>query len=255
VDGTNGEVKVEEAVLKSRSRPATPATPSLEERLRLRFGLTVEEAPEWLREPKPTGKLKPGCASFDLAMMERNFLIGVCRAYCQRKGEKRIENHQMLDRIDRLLAFKESLEFNAMIGDFKDQMTREWEGQRWRYNRWRDYKAGRPVKVDAALEGEDGVKTIIEPFDPRSPAPQKPSLQMPKLDDDEEGGPVRTFHIPPRLVIFIEKALKVMDWPTFWGDWPVKLCKKFNVAAADQKDEPDEEEQETDAAQAEVEAE
>lgn len=218
--------------------------PSLEERLRDRLGFTTEDAPSWLQNPKPPGKLKPGFVAQELTMKDRNLVIGACRAYCQRKGEKRIENHQFLERLNRILAFDETLEFYAMIGDVKDQMTREWNGQRMRYNRWRDWKAGLPVKVDTALEGEDGVKTIIEPFDPNREAPAKPSHQAPKLPNDEERGPIRTFHIPAKLSVFIEKALKAMDWATFLTEDAVILCEKFGIEAKEEEKEEAEETEE-----------
>lgn len=215
---------------------------TLEERLRGRLGFTLEDAPPYLLEPSAV-PLKPrtGCLVHQLTMKDRNLIIGACRAYCQKKGNKDIRNLNNLDRLIRLFNFQETLDFNALVGDVQAQMNREWAGAKMRYDRWRDWKAGLPTKVDTSFEGEDGAKTIIEPFVPSAPAPPKPPARPPELPKDEERGPVRSFNILARLDVWIQKALPVMEWNTVMTEDAVILCKLFNVGMRHQEEEGGEE--------------
>jgi len=224
---------------------ADPMSKSLEERLRERFGLPVEDAPTYLRAPaKDPAKPRPGCIVYPLTMMDRNLLIGAGRQYCGKKGNRTNENHDKLNRLDRLLDFTETLDYHAMVKDANDQLDREWRGAAMRYNRWRDYKAGLPVKIDTALEGEDGVKTIIEPFDPAAKAPPKPPPRPQALSDDEERGPMRAFQVPAKLVVWIQKVLTAVEWNAVQTKHGMTLCRIFDIEVSKEKAEEDEAETE-----------
>jgi len=213
------------------------STLSLEERLRGRFGYpSLDEAPPYLRAPaKDPGKPRPGCILHSLTMMDRNLLIGAGRQYCGKKGNRTNENHDKLNRLDRLLDFTETLDYHAMVKDANDQLDREWRGAAMRYNRWRDYRAGLPVKIDTALEGEDGVKTIIEPFDLSAKAPPKPTPRPPMLPEDEERGPERIFQIPAKLVVWIQKVLTAVEWNAVQTKHGMTLCRIFDVEVSKEK--------------------
>lgn len=179
-----------------------------------------DEVVKALVPPEPP-KPPPGCVERVLNYRDRNLLIGACRAFCTKDGHKGLMDQMKLDKLNKLLAFESTLEYFAEIDDAHEEKLLEWQRAINKYKLWRSHKAG-------ILKAEDFRKE----FPDTNPADEipKPPLRPPDIDPQKMRGPERAFHIPSKLDVWIQDALKRSEWSTAVTEYAVELCSKFGLA-------------------------
>jgi hypothetical protein len=174
-----------------------------------------------VKDPEPVErKPPPGCVERILNFKDRNFIVGACRAYCEKEGHKGFKDQKKLDQVTKLLNFEATLDYNAAVGDHGEELTLAWEAATARWKLWRRYKeklitADEIRKTYPDLDLERGV--------------EKPPLRAPEISAEEQRGKDSTFYIPSKLDAWVQDALRAMDWTTVMTRYAVELCEKFGI--------------------------
>ena len=180
-------------------------------------------APELLRPAitEPTEKkIPPGCVERVLNFKDRNFIVGACRAYCEREGHKTFKDQKKLDQVTKLLDFETTLDYYAVISDRKEDLSVAWESAMAKWRTWRRHKEKLVTtedvrKVYPELDLEKGV--------------EKPPLRAPDVSAEDERGKESSFYFPSKLDVWVQDALRAMDWTTVMTTYAVELCEKFGI--------------------------
>lgn len=187
----------------------------------------VQTVTRELLEPKnkeaEEKKVPEGHVVRTLSFRDRNLIVGACKFYVQ--GEKgKYKGQFKVDRVSKLLCFEETLDYFNMVNDSQAENLFKWQEQRQAYVSWRSMKGGM-VKV------EEFVKQF--PDLDLDECPPKPPIRQPELSDDEQRGKPREFHIPSKLDVFIQDALRDMEWNPDWSEYVVELLTKYGISPED----------------------
>ena len=180
--------------------------------------LAAQEGEKKLSVPVPEG-----CVTRTLNFRERNLIVGACRFYV--KGEKgKYKGQFKVDRVGKLLSFEETLDYFNMMNDSQAENLFKWQEQRQAYVAYRMMKGG-------MMKAEDFAKQF--PDLDLDECPPKPPVKQPELTHEEERGKPREFHIPSKLDVFIQDALKDMEWNPDWSKYVVELMVKYGISPED----------------------
>src|ERR1043166_7934111 len=165
-------------------------------------------------------KVPAGCVERIPNVRARNFIVGACRAYCEKEGHKGFKDQKKLNDITKLLNFDATLEYNAVVNDQNEERVLAWEAATAMYKAWRRFKeklipAEEMRKNYPDLNLERGI--------------EKPSLRVPELSPEEQRGQDSTFYLPSKLDAWVQDALRAMDWNTVMTMYSVELCEKFGI--------------------------
>lgn len=169
-------------------------------------------------------KCPPGCVERVLNYRERNLLIGAARDHCGKKENADFKNQSKLDRLTKLVAFIESLEYFEMLDDHYDDKVREWKSAKRAYTAWMNFKAG-------LLPAEE-LRKAFPVIDIEKGAP-KPPLRQPEMNPQEMRGEERAFYLPSKLDSWVQDLLKTAIWQPLAAEYAVELCGKFGLKDED----------------------
>lgn len=165
-------------------------------------------------------KVPPGCVERVLSFRERNFIVGACRALCEKIEHKSFKDQANLARLNKILLFDETLEYFAMLEDAQEELTRKWTRDKKMYKLWRNFQEGL-IKVDE-------FKKEFPDVDPNEEV-KKPSLRTPENTKEEMRGKERAFYLPAKLDVWVQTALRAMEWTWQSAEYSVDLCEKFGI--------------------------
>lgn len=165
-------------------------------------------------------KAPPGCVERILNVKDRNFIVGACRVYCEKEGHKGFKDQKKLDQVTKLLNFEATLDYNAVVNDHGEEITLAWESATARYRAWRRYK-------EKLLTAEEIRKTY--PDLDLEKGVEKPALRAPEIPPEMQRGQDSTFYFPAKLDVWVQDALRAMDWTTVMTQYAVALCEKFGM--------------------------
>lgn len=190
----------------------------------LRKGDAVQAVTRDLLAPKDKEaeekKVPEGHVVRTLSFRDRNLIVGACKFYV--KGEKgKYKGQFKVDRVSKLLSFEETLEYFNLMNDAQAENLFKWQEQRQAYVMWRSMKGGMMKVEDFAKQFPD--LDIDE-------CPPKPPIQQPDLSHEEQRGKPREFHIPSKLDVFIQDALRDMEWNPDWSKYVVELLVKYGIS-------------------------
>jgi hypothetical protein len=177
-----------------------------------RVGLDAEEA------EVPRG-VPAGCVERILSFRDRNFIIGACRAFCEKDGHKGFKDQAKLSRLNKLLAFEETLEYFAEFDDTLEDLVRAWTRQKRMYKLRRDVEEG-VVKAGEFEKEFPGI--ALESV-------EKPTLRPPENSKEDMKGAESHFYLPSKLDVWVQDALRAMEWNWSAAEFSVDLCAKFGV--------------------------
>lgn len=165
-------------------------------------------------------KVPEGHVVRTLTFRDRNLIVGACKFYV--KGEKgKYKGQFKVDRVSKLLCFEETLDYFNMMNDSQAENLFKWQEQRQAYVAFRMMKGGMLKVEDFAKQFPD--LDIDE-------CPPKPPIKQPDLNDEEQRGKPREFHIPSKLDVFIQDALRDMEWNPDWSKYVVELLTKYGIS-------------------------
>lgn len=171
---------------------------------------------------KPDKKVPEGHVTRTLSCRDRNLIIGACRAYVKGESRGKHKNQFKVDRVIKLLIEPETTEYFSMINDAQAESLFRWQEARQAYVAFRMMKGG-------MIKPEEFSKTF--PDLDVDECPTKPSIQQPRLTEDEQRGPTREFHIPSKIDAFIEEALRDMEWGSIGSEQVVELMERYGIDA------------------------
>ena len=175
-------------------------------------------------------KCPSGCVERLLNFRERNLLIGAARDYCgkvDRHGNKEhgdYKNQSKLDRLAKLVAFSETLEYFEVINDHYEDVVRSWKRARLVYVAWMNLNSG-------LIKPED-FKREFPAVDPEKGV-AKPALRMPEATPKEMRGDERAFYFPSKLDVWVQDLLRVVTFEPLAAEYAVELCSKFGIKDED----------------------
>lgn len=165
-------------------------------------------------------KVPSGCVERILNFKDRNFIVGACRAYCEKEGHKTFKDQKKLDQITKLLNFEATLDYYAMINDQTEDMNLAWESSTAKWRAWRRWKE--------KLLSTDEIRKTYPDLDLERGV-EKPPSRAPEIPAEEHRGKDSTFYLPSKLDAWVQDALRAMDWATVMTAYVVELCEKFGV--------------------------
>lgn len=155
-----------------------------------------------------------------LNFRERNLLVGACREFCQKDGKGDHKAQSKLDRLTKLVAFDETVEYFNMIDDSLEDALFKWQRARNDWLAWQQYQGG-GITVEELRKKAPGV-------DPSSPPPKPPRTQ-PEASRSELRGKERPFYFPSKLDVWAQECLRVATWTPLAAEYVVELCGKFGI--------------------------
>ncbi len=185
--------------------------------------VTREALSDAIRTENDTPEVKKppmGCVERILSFKDRNNLYGACRAFCAKDGHKGFKDQAKLDRLNKIINFEETLEYFAMIDDNLEDEILAWQHSVRVYKLWKEYRVG-------IIKAEDLRKQV--PDINLEEGPLKPALLQPQSKPEDLRGKERSFYLPSKLDVWVQEAIKQMDWSPFVAMYTVELFEKFGI--------------------------